>query len=399
MASDVSGVTYPRGFLASGVRAGIKEHGEDTALIFSKFPASAAGVFTTNVVEAAPVSISRSRLPSATSRAIVANSGNANACTGEQGLKDARAMTSHCASLLGVADGEVLVASTGIIGRPMPMDRVGKGISDAVAALNEGGWESAARAIMTTDTRLKVAQADLVVGGKTVRIGGMAKGAGMICPNVATMLAFITTDACITPKMLDLCLRRAADATFNCLTVDGDSSTNDTVIALANGQADNAIIQSEGEPMNAFEAGLTSVCGSLARAVASDGEGATKLVTVTVEGASSFEDARRIAKTVANSPLVKTAMFGCDPNWGRVLAAAGRAGVAFDPKSVELAFGDTVLVDRGEPVGFSESAVREYLSGSEVHVSLIVGKGRGSATVWTCDLTYDYVKINAEYHT
>jgi len=392
-------VTYPEGFLAAGVRAGIKERGEDIALIFSERPASAAGVFTTNIVQAAPVIISRARIPRETGRAIVANSGSANACTGEQGLRDARAMAAETARLLGVSEDDVLVASTGIIGRRLPMDKVSAGISQAARSLSRDGGASAARAIMTTDTRPKEASAEVSVGGSKVKIGGMAKGAGMICPNLATMLAFITTDAAVGPETLQACLSRSAEVSFNCLTVDGDSSTNDTAIILANGAAGNDEIDSEGPGLRAFQEALDIVTASLAKQIARDGEGATKLIEVTVRGAGSFEDARRIAKAVANSPLVKTAMFGCDPNWGRVLAAAGGAGVRFDPKAVSLLLGPMPLLQRGEPVDFRADEARELLRKPEVGVLLEIGAGPASATVWTCDFSYDYVKINAEYHT
>jgi glutamate N-acetyltransferase/amino-acid N-acetyltransferase len=392
-------VTLPKGFLASGVRAGIKEQGEDVGLVYSESPASAAGVFTTNLVKAAPVIVSRSRVPGSTTRAVIVNSGNANACTGEQGMRDAVEMAAHVARLLRVPEGDVLVASTGIIGRRLPMGKISAGIEEAVRSLSADGGINAARAIMTTDTRPKEASVEIEIGGKTVRIGGMAKGAGMICPNVATMLAFITTDAAISPEMLQDCLARSAEVSFNCLTVDGDTSTNDTVLLLANGMADNQVIAREGPDLSEFLKGLDLVTTDLAKQIAADGEGATKLVEIVVQGAKTYEDCRQIAKTIANSPLVKTAIFGCDPNWGRILAAAGRAGVEFDPRAIDLSLGDTLLVKGGEPISFSEQEAHEYLTGSEVLVNLRVGGERYGATVWTCDFSYDYVKINAEYHT
>jgi len=392
-------VTYPKGFLASGVRAGIKKRGEDVALICSESPASAAGVFTTNVVKAAPVLVTRSRVPRGTCRAVIANSGNANACTGEQGMRDAVEMAAHTARLLRVPEGDVLVASTGIIGRVLPREKMAAGIEEAVRSLSADGGINAARAIMTTDTRPKEASVEIEIGGKTVRIGGMAKGAGMICPNVATMLAFITTDAAISPEMLQDCLAHSAEVSFNCLTVDGDTSTNDTVILLANGMAGNPEMTSEGPDLSEFRKGLDLVTTGLAKQIAADGEGATKLVEIVVQGAKTYEDCRQIAKTIANSPLVKTAIFGCDPNWGRILAAAGRAGVEFDPRAIGLSLGDTLLVKGGEPISFSEQEAHDYLTGSEVLVNLRVGGERYGATVWTCDFSYDYVKINAEYHT
>ena len=392
-------ITWPKRFLAAGVRAGIKEQGEDVALIYSEMPASAAGVFTANIVRAAPVLVSQLRVPRATARAVIVNSGNANACTGEQGLQDARAMTAQTARLLEIAEEDVLVASTGVIGKRLPMDRVSAGIEEAVRSLSRDGGPSAARAIMTTDTRPKEASAEVSIGGSKVRIGGIAKGAGMICPNVATMLAFITTDAAVAPEMLQAALSNAAERSFNCLTVDGDSSTNDTVIVLANGAAGNPRIERRDRDWEEVADALEFVSVSLAKQIAKDGEGATKMIEITVRGAKSFQDARQIARTVANSPLVKTAMFGCDANWGRVLAAAGRAGVDFDPSAVSLFFGTTPVVRHGEPVDFSQAEMHELLRGSEVNVLLEIGSGPGSAAVWTCDFSYDYVRINAEYHT
>ena len=392
-------ITWPKRFLAAGVRAGIKEQGEDVALIYSEMPASAAGVFTANIVRAAPVLVSQSRVPRATARAVIVNSGNANACTGEQGLQDARAMTAQTARLLEIAEEDVLVASTGVIGKRLPMDRVSAGIEEAVRSLSRDGGPSAARAIMSTDTRPKEESVEVSIGGSKVRIGGIAKGAGMICPNVATMLAFITTDAAVAPEMLQVALSNAAERSFNCLTVDGDSSTNDTVIVLANGAAGNPRIERRDRDWEEVADALEFVSVSLAKQIAKDGEGATKMIEITVRGAKSFQDARQIARTVANSPLVKTAMFGCDANWGRVLAAAGRAGVDFDPSAVSLFFGTTPVVRHGEPVDFSQAEMHELLRGSEVNVLLEIGSGPGSAAVWTCDFSYDYVRINAEYHT
>ncbi len=400
MVEKMSGaVTYPKGYLAAGARAGLKESGNDLALVASECPAVAAGVFTTNIFQAAPVTVSKSRVPASSVRAVVANSGNANACTGEQGMLDALSMTSAVAQQLGVPADSVLVASTGVIGHAMPMDKINAGIVDAVRSLSVDGGASAARAIMTTDTFPKEAAIDVSIGGCMVRIGGMVKGSGMICPNVATMLAFITTDAAISPEMLQKCLSRSAEISFNGLTVDGDTSTNDSVFVLANGMAGNKRIESDGPELDAFQSALDEVSTSLAKQVAIDGEGATKMVEITVRGTESFEDARQIAKTIANSPLVKTAMFGNDPNWGRVLAAAGRAGVGFDPKSVKLFFGDIALLRHGEPVDFPQDAAHDLLTQPEVKVLLEVGAGSGTATVWTCDFSYDYIKINAEYHT
>ncbi|MDI6827815.1 MAG: bifunctional glutamate N-acetyltransferase/amino-acid acetyltransferase ArgJ [Armatimonadota bacterium] len=399
MMEHTGSITKPRGFLAAGVRAGIKEKGEDLALIFSERPASIAGVFTKNLFKAAPIQICIPRIPRATARAIVANSGNANACTGEGGIEDARRMIAEVASRLNLAEEDVFVASTGIIGRRLPMEKIVAGIDLAVSSLSKHGGADAARAIMTTDTHPKEVEVEFDVGGIKATIGGIAKGAGMICPNMATMLAFITTDIAITPAMLQTALSRSAEVSFNCLTVDGDTSTNDCVFVLANGMAGNSIIEADGKDFQIFQQHLDSITINLARQIAADGEGATKSISVTVKGARSYEDCRQIAKTIANSPLVKTAMFGCDPNWGRIVAAAGRAGVEFDPKAVSLCFGDISILKNGEPVNFSEAKAHNYLSSKDVEIILNVGDEKWCATVWTCDFSYDYVKINAEYHT
>jgi len=392
-------ITMPLGFLAAGVRAGIKEQGEDLALIFSDRPASAAGVFTRNVVKAAPVLVDAKRLPRTTARAVVVNSGNANSCTGDAGLQDALRMGREVANRLGVAEEDVLVASTGIIGERLPMEKITDGIERAASSLRRDGGADAARAIMTTDTRPKEAGVELSLGGANVKVGAIAKGAGMICPNLATMLTFITTDAAVAPGQLQGCLAQSVEKSFNCLTVDGDSSTNDSVIILANGAAGSRLIDSRIPDLDGFQEALDFVAASLAKQIAQDGEGATKLIQITVQGARSFEEARQVAKTVANSPLVKTAMFGRDPNWGRVLAAAGRAGVDFDPTAVDLSFGPVPLVRGGEPLDFSVAQAQEVLSKPETNVLIKIGQGPGSATVWTCDFSYDYVRINAEYHT
>lgn len=392
-------VTAPKGFLAAGVRAGIKEQGDDLALIVSEHPASAAGVFTTNLMKAAPVLLDQARLPRATARAIIANSGNANACTGDGGRTDALRMARETASLLEVPEEDVLVCSTGIIGRRLPMDSILAGLASAKEALSDSGGESAARAIMTTDSRPKTACVELDLPGGIVRIAGMAKGAGMICPNMATMLAFITTDAALSPDLLQACLSGSVEKSFNCLTVDGDGSTNDSVIILANGAAGYPPLGARSAELKKFQDALDVVTVCLAKQIALDGEGATKLIEVRVEGARSFQDARQVAMAVANSPLVKTAVFGSDPNWGRVLAAAGRAGVDFDPSEMRLNFGPITLVKDGEPADFPEAQAHDYLRGREILVTLRIGSGPGEATVFTCDFSYDYIRINAEYHT
>jgi glutamate N-acetyltransferase/amino-acid N-acetyltransferase len=392
-------VCAPLGFRAAGVAAGIKPSGNpDVALIVSDSPAAAAAVFTTNRVLAAPVLVSREHLQDGRARAIVVNAGSANACTGEQGLQDARRMAELTAELTEVRPTDVLVASTGVIGRLLPMDRVEDGIRRAAAELSREGASEAARAIITTDTRPKEFAVELPVDGKTVRIGGICKGSGMIAPNMATMLAFITTDAQVWPEVLESALRSAAEQTFNCLTVDGDCSTNDMLALMANG-ASGARINPGSPAHQAFSEGLLHVCTGMVKELARDGEGATKLVEIRVSGARSVAAARRVGLAVGNSPLVKTALFGNDPNWGRILCAAGYSGVAIEPDRLALTMGGVPLVREGEPVPFDEAAAGEAMKVPELLIELDLGQGAHAATVWTCDFSYDYVRINAEYTT
>jgi glutamate N-acetyltransferase/amino-acid N-acetyltransferase len=387
-----------RGFRAAGIAAGLKQSGDpDMALIASDRPASVAAVFTTNRVAAAPILLSRQHARSGRARAIVVNSGNANACTGARGLADAARMAEVTAEALGTRTEEILVASTGIIGHPLPIERIEAGIRAAARQLGEDG-APAARAIMTTDTRPKAVAVEVAVGDYRLRIGGIAKGAGMIAPHMATMLAFVTTDAQIWPEVLQAALRSGVERSLNCLTIDGDTSTNDCVFTLANGASEVRV--SPGSPVHtAFSEGLLYVLTWLAREIARDGEGATKLIEVVVSGARSVAQARQVALTIANSPLVKTAMFGNDPNWGRILMAAGRSGAPLDPLALDLTVAGIPLVRCGEPLPFDPAAARAALAAPEVRVALDLGQGRSRATVWTCDLSYDYVRINAEYHT
>ncbi|MCG0238605.1 MAG: bifunctional glutamate N-acetyltransferase/amino-acid acetyltransferase ArgJ [Firmicutes bacterium] len=399
----LGGVTAPRGFLAAGVSADVKGRGgtkKDVALLFSQVPAAAAGVFTRNRVQAAPVILSRERVARGRLQAVVVNSGNANACTGEQGLRDAEAMAAIAAEALGIAPELVAVASTGVIGVPLPMDRIAAGIRAAAAALSPEGNADAAQAILTTDTFPKewAVQAELS-GGRTVTLGGMAKGSGMIHPNMATMLAFVTTDAPVAPADLQAALRAAVDRSFNMITVDGDTSTNDMVLALANGLAGGDPIAPGTDDWAAFAAALEKLLVYLARAIARDGEGATKLLEVVVTGAADLEDARRAARAVAGSNLVKAAVFGCDPNWGRVLAALGYSGATFDPARVNLWLGSVQVMAGGAPVPFDEAAARQVLAQPEVTIRADLGAGEATATAWGCDLSYDYVRINADYRT
>ena len=383
----------PKGFLAGAGKGGIKYEGRlDVAVIFSEVEAYAAGAFTRNRVQAAPVKVSREHIRDGRARAIVANSGNANACTGEQGLRDALRMAEVAAEELGLRSEEVLVASTGVIGVKLPMDKVERGIKDACRSLSSEGWEGAEQAIMTTDTKPKFAWAEV----RGARILGIAKGSGMIAPDLATMLAFLVTDAEVVPKLLGKALRSAVGRTFNRLTVDGEASTNDTVFLLANGASGVGFGRDE---LPKFARALEEVCLELARQMARDGEGATKLVVVRVKGARSEEEAGRAARTVAESPLVKTAMFGKDPNWGRVLAAVGRSGVDVEEEKVSLEMGGLRVFYRGRPVEFGREEGVRALDKDEVEITIDLGQGDAEVVFYTCDLSYDYVRINAEYTT
>lgn len=393
------GVTAPRGFLAAGVHAGIKRRKKDVALVYSEWPCAAAGVFTTNRVKAAPLLVTRERVMQGPVRAVVVNSGNANACTGQRGLEDARQMAALCARALGVAEEEVLVASTGVIGVPLPMEKIAAGIEEAAKALSVQGAHDAALGILTTDTRPKEIAVRCDVDGVTFRIGAMAKGSGMIHPNMATMLAFITTDAGADRSFLQEELKKAVDVTFNMITVDGDTSTNDMVLLLANGAEANAWIEPGTRLAEAFSRALLHVCTELAKMIAADGEGATKLVEVRVLGARSERDARLAVKAIAGSSLVKTAVYGEDANWGRILCAAGYSGAEFDPERTTVYLGDVKVFEGGLAADFDEAEAKRALSGSQVRITVDLGAGEAQATGWTCDLTYDYVKINASYRT
>ena len=392
------GVTAPCGFEASGVRCGLKRRGPDMALVYSVAPAVGAGMFTTNRVQAAPVLVSKDRVGRGNLHGVIVNSGNANACTGPQGYHDAVAMAEQTAEALGVSARSILVCSTGVIGHALPMDRIEVGIGKAAAALNPEGGDGAAAAIMTTDTRPKSVAVEFELAGRPVRVGGMAKGSGMVAPHLATMLAFITTDAELAPDLLQASLSSAVERSFNRVTVDGDTSTNDAVLLLANRQAEAGMITRR-RGLHRFQAALDVVCSHLAREIARDGEGASKLIEVYVCGAESERDALRSARTIANSPLVKTAIGGGDPNWGRVMAAAGRAGVRFRADGVELRLGDVCVVQGGAAAGYDLAAAEAAVAGPEVTVTLDLHAGAHEATVWTCDLTAKYVKINAAYHT
>lgn len=396
----IGSVTVVDGISASGVVAGLKgPNRKDIALIFCQEPAVAAGVFTTNLMKAAPVLLSQSRVKSGSAQAIVANSGNANACTGKIGYEDARRMAGIAAEELGIAPEMVLVASTGVIGVRLPMDKIESGIKQAVKSLSPRGGHDAARAIMTTDKLPKECAVELEVGDKRVRIGGIAKGAGMIRPNMATMLCFLTTDVAITPEMLQQALKESVDLSFNRITVDGDMSTNDMVLILATGGAGNPTINEKGEFYVQFRKGLDYVTRKLAKMIVEDGEGATKLITVTVKGARDEREAEMAARAVAESLLVKTAIFGMDPNWGRIAAALGYSGAVFDPEKLELWFDDLQIVKDGVAADYDEEGAKRLLVKNNVRITANLNAGEAEATVWTCDLSDEYIKINASYRS
>lgn len=397
----VGGVTAPLGFQAAGIHCGVKRVKKDLALVHSQFPASAAAVFTTNKVPAAPVMVSKAQLRrSSLIRTIVINSGNANACTGDRGLDDAWAMVRATARALSIEEQEVLVSSTGVIGQYLPIDRVTTGIIEASLMLGDYGHGAAAEAIMTTDKFSKETSAQVMLGSNQITIGGMAKGSGMIAPNMATMLAFITTDAAIAPDLLHRTLKRAADRSFNRITVDGDTSTNDMVAVMANGAAGNSILTSETDAgYRQFYETIESVLVKLSRLIVMDGEGATKFIEIIVRGASSEEAAVQAARSIANSNLVKTAIHGEDANWGRILAAVGYSGIDFDPQQVEISFNDVPILRRNYVIEFSESRAKEALSSKEIVIAVDLNQGDSSASFWTCDLSQQYVSINANYRT
>ena len=436
------GVTAPKGYRAAGIRAGLKPSGlPDLALILSDVEAIAAGVFTTTQVRAACVDYCRARLQAkASARAILCNAGQANAATGEQGWTDALESAQLLGQALNIAPEYILLASTGVIGQRIRMDALRSGIPKVVAAASETGSDEAAQAIVTTDLVTKTIALETTMDDRPVRIGGICKGSGMIHPNMATMLAFVTCDAAVSPSLWQQMLIRAADRSFNQITVDGDTSTNDTLIALANGQSRTPAITEIGPEADKLEAMLTAVCQHLAKAIARDGEGATCLLEVEVRGATDEKSARQVARTIAGSSLVKAAIFGRDPNWGRIAAAAGRAGVPFDQEDLQIKLGDFLLMENGQPLPFDRAAASAYLKqtatpieeatdllsidmsndlippddqprafarpatandlkANTVAIALSIGNGSGSGKAWGCDLSYDYVKINAEYTT
>ena len=439
------GITAPKGYRAAGIAAGLKPSGApDVALIVSDVPAIAAGVFTTSQVRAACVDYCRQTLKQdATAQALLCNAGQANAGTGELGEKAVTLSTERAAKVLGIAPSSVLVASTGVIGKQIPMEPFVAGIDKVAEALSETGSDEAAQAIVTTDLVTKSIALEMEIDGRPVRIGGISKGSGMIHPNMATMLGFVTCDASVSPALWQAMLTRAANASFNQITVDGDTSTNDSLIALANGQSRTPAITAPGPEAEKLEEMLTVVCQHLAKAIARDGEGATTLIEVNVTGTADDAAARQIALTIAGSSLTKAAIFGRDANWGRIAGAAGRAGVSFDQTQLRIQLGDSLLMDQGQPLSFDVQAAHDYLcrqaevsqlppeaGGTGLHssansndrvtesgksplrpamgqsplehpvvIAVSVGGGPGQGVAWGCDLSYDYVKINAEYTT
>lgn len=403
-------ITAPKGYKASGITAGLKPSQlPDLALIYSETEAIAAGVFTTSQVRAACVDYCRQHLQKkASARAILCNSGQANAATGQKGWEDAVLSAETLAQHLNISPDSVLLASTGVIGHRIKMDALIDGIPKLVAELSENGGDAAAKSIITTDLVTKTIALETMIDNRPVRIGGICKGSGMIHPNMATMLAFVTCDAAVSTQLWQQMLKRAADKSFNQITVDGDTSTNDTLIALANGQSRTPTITEMDKNGQKLEAMLTAVCQHLAKAIARDGEGATCLIEVDVSGAPDDEAARKIAKTIVGSSLVKSAVFGRDPNWGRIAGAAGRAGVQFKQEQLSIKLGDILLMENGQPLEFDrtaasnylkQAAAGEYLKDDTVLISVCVGNGAGIGKAWGCDLTYKYVEINAEYTT
>ena len=404
------GITAPKGFMAAGISAGLKSTGaKDLALILSQTEAIAAGVFTTSQVRAACVDYCRQRLQNrASARAILCNAGQANAATGEPGWSDAIETAELLAQELNVSPNAVLLASTGVIGKRIKMDALRQALPQIVRRADEKGGADAAEAITTTDLVSKEIALETTIEGRPVRIGGIAKGSGMIAPNMATMLGFITCDAAVSTGLWHEMLKRAVDKSFNQITVDGDTSTNDCVLALANGQSRTTAITEKSQNAKKLEGMLTEVCQYLAKAIARDGEGATCLIEVRVSGAPDDKAASQVAKTIAGSSLVKSAVFGRDPNWGRIAAAAGRAGVKFHQDELNIRLGDIVLMQNGQPQEFDrnaasnylkQAAAGEYLKEDTVLISVDIGVGSGKSTAWGCDLTYKYVEINAEYTT
>jgi glutamate N-acetyltransferase/amino-acid N-acetyltransferase len=394
------GVTSAKGFMAGGLFCGLKRKRLDMAWLLSEVPAQAAGVYTTNLFQAAPLKVTQESLAVEQKlQGVLINSGNANACTGEVGLRNAYAMRKDFAEHVRIKEHYAAVVSTGVIGEQLPMDKITIGISTIDATLAHSSVESFEQAILTTDTCVKNAGLSFEIDGQMVTIGGAAKGSGMIHPNMATMLSFVTTDANVEAKYLQQALHQVTQRTFNQITVDGDTSTNDMVLVMANGLAGNEALSPAHPKWELFVVALEKVCQSLAKQIARDGEGATKLIEVQVSGAPTDEMAQKIGKSIIGSSLVKTAIFGTDANWGRIVCAIGYAGEPIIPEKVEVALGPFTVVKNGLPIPFSEEQAKAYLEQELIHITVELNMGEGKATCWGCDLTYDYVRINASYRT
>ena len=397
-------VTAAKGFTASGIHCGIRKNKSkrDLALIFCEKKCTAAAVYTTNLVKSSPITVTKKNLENGYAQAVIVNSGNANTCNAD-GMEKAELMCSLTAEKLGISADDIIVGSTGVIGQILPIEPIAEGMAQLVSELSKDGSSNAAEAIMTTDTVPKEVAVETTVGGKTVRVGGISKGSGMIHPNMATMLCFVTTDAAVSAQMLQKAVKTAADLTFNMISIDGDTSTNDTLSVMASGLAGNDEITAEGEDYTAFLEALTAVCRELARLMAKDGEGATKLLTCKVSGAKTEKDAKGVAKSVICSSLLKAAMFGADANWGRVLCAIGYSGCDVDVNKVDVSFaskaGKIDVCRNGAGIDFSEELAKTILTEDEIDIIVELNDGEGSAEAFGCDLTYEYVKINGDYRT
>lgn len=404
MQKTSGGITAPKGFLASGLHCGVRasQSKKDLAMIYSQSPCTAAAVYTQNKVYGAPITVTRNNIANGMAQAMICNSGNANTCNAD-GIEKAEAMCQMTAEALGLSPEDIIIASTGVIGAVLPLEPIAKGIKELAPKLTADGGALAAEAIMTTDTQAKEEAYAIKIGGKTVTIGAMAKGSGMIHPNMATMLGFLTTDAAISTPMLQRALKLAVDDTFNMVSVDGDTSTNDMVSIMANGMAENPLIEGEDADFDAFLAVVKEICTSMSKKIAGDGEGATKLLECTVNGAPSTALAKAIAKSIITSSLFKAAMFGADANWGRILCAIGYTEGEFqiDTISVDISSpkGSIHVCENGAGVAFDEETAKNILLEEEIHIQVEMKQGSGMATAWGCDLTYDYVKINGDYRT
>ncbi len=398
------GVTAAQGFVAGGIHCGVRKNKSkpDLAMIYSEAPCAAAAVYTQNLVKGAPILVTQKNIADGAAKAVICNSGNANTCNAD-GEEKAQAMCDLTAQALGIAPQDVVVASTGVIGQVLPIEPIQAGIPELVKALSADGSHAAATAIMTTDTIAKEAAAEVEIGGKTVKVGGISKGSGMIHPNMATMLCFVTTDCAISPAMLDKAIHQVTEKTFNMISVDGDTSTNDTFAILANGAAGNPEITAPGPDYDAFAEALEAVCRQLSKLMAGDGEGATKLLICRVDGAADLSMARTVSKSVICSTLFKAAMFGADANWGRVLCAIGYSGAAVDVNKIDVSFrsakGQVDVCQNGAGIPFSEEKASRVLSEHEIEILVHLHLGEASAEAYGCDLTYDYVKINGDYRT